>query len=238
MTVFHQEQLKIFVRNLLRALAVLFALQLLLFLPDLMEHLLGFNSPLLNDFIIILQFVLALLDFILPLALLLATLFTMGSSARNYELMALSSAGWSLFQTTWPLLLVGVLAMGFSSLLRILGLSMPPDLIISLGSGSASHSISNDLTAAENSILIADHALPLVNVLSVMTGIVLASKPGHRSVYGQGGRALFILLSYFLITKTMVVLGGYQVLPPIVAGWSGVVFYGIAITAMWKRAIS
>ncbi len=238
MSVFHQKQMKIFGQNLLRALAVLFALQLVLFLPDLLDHLLGFNSPLQDDFIIILQFVLALLDFILPLALLLATLFTMGTSARNYELMALSSAGWSLLQTTWPLLLAGALGMGFSALLRLLGLGMPTDLIIALGSEPASGSIFNALTVAEQSILQADHALPLINVLAVLTGIVLASKPGHRSVYGQGGRALFLLLSYFLITKTMVVLGGYQVLPPIVAGWSGVVFYGVAITAMWKRANS
>ncbi len=224
MTVFHHQLVKLFGQNLLRAMAVVFALQMMFILPDFVNQLKVMASPLPEQSLFILQFILAVLDFILPLTLLLATLFTMGQLARNFELMPLSSAGWSLFQISWPLILVGFFALVFSVLLRILGLNMPPDLAFVPGREMGSDVLVD--------------AFPVVNLLAVLTGIVLAAKPGHRSIYGQGGRALFVLMAYFVFAKTMVVLGGYEVVPPMVAGWLGIGVYFLVIGGLWRRAIN
>lgn len=59
-----------------------------------------------------------IIDTVLPIALLMATLFTVGSMARYLELTALFAAGWSLLRIARPLLWVAVLAVVFSVLWR------------------------------------------------------------------------------------------------------------------------
>lgn len=51
-----------------------------------------------------------ILDTVLPISMLMATLFTVGAMARYLELTALFSAGWSLLQVTRPLVVMAILA--------------------------------------------------------------------------------------------------------------------------------
>ena len=51
-----------------------------------------------------------IVDTVLPIAMLMATLFTVGTMARYLELTALFAAGWSLMKTTRPLILLAILA--------------------------------------------------------------------------------------------------------------------------------
>ncbi len=53
-------------------------------------------------------------DTVLPIAMLMATLFTVGSMARYLELTALFAAGWSLMKVCRPLIVLGVLMTIFS----------------------------------------------------------------------------------------------------------------------------
>ncbi len=55
-----------------------------------------------------------IIDTVLPIAMLMATLFTVGSMARYYELTALFTAGRSLLQVTRPLLVLACLTSIFS----------------------------------------------------------------------------------------------------------------------------
>jgi lipopolysaccharide export system permease protein len=55
-----------------------------------------------------------IIDTVLPISLLMATLFTIGAMARYLELTALFAAGWSLLRITRPLLAVAVVATLFS----------------------------------------------------------------------------------------------------------------------------
>lgn len=55
-----------------------------------------------------------IIDTVLPVAMLMATLFTVGTMARYLELTALFAAGRSLLQVTRPLIVLGVLMTLFS----------------------------------------------------------------------------------------------------------------------------
>jgi lipopolysaccharide export system permease protein len=55
-----------------------------------------------------------IVDTVLPIAMLMATLFTVGTMARYLELTALFAAGWSLMRTTRPLILLAILVSIFS----------------------------------------------------------------------------------------------------------------------------
>jgi len=55
-----------------------------------------------------------IVDTVLPIAMLMATLFTVGTMARYLELTALFSSGWSLMHITRPLILLAILMTVFS----------------------------------------------------------------------------------------------------------------------------
>lgn len=55
-----------------------------------------------------------IIDQVLPISMLMATLFTIGTMARYLELTALFSSGWSLLGVTRPLIITAVLATIFS----------------------------------------------------------------------------------------------------------------------------
>lgn len=55
-----------------------------------------------------------IIDTVLPIAVLMATLFTVGTMARYLELTALFAAGWSLLRITRPLILVAAAVTVFS----------------------------------------------------------------------------------------------------------------------------
>lgn len=50
-----------------------------------------------------------IIDIVIPVAMLMATLFTIGTMARYLELTALFAAGWSLLRVTRPLLVIAVM---------------------------------------------------------------------------------------------------------------------------------
>ncbi len=55
-----------------------------------------------------------IVDTVLPISMLMATLFTVGTMARYLELTALFASGWSLMRTTRPLIFLAVLVCIFS----------------------------------------------------------------------------------------------------------------------------
>ncbi|MEN8005676.1 MAG: LptF/LptG family permease [Candidatus Krumholzibacteriota bacterium] len=55
-----------------------------------------------------------IVDTVLPIAMLMATLFTVGTMARYLELTALFASGWSLMKTTRPLILLSLFVCVFS----------------------------------------------------------------------------------------------------------------------------
>ena len=55
-----------------------------------------------------------IVDTVLPIAMLMATLFTVGTMARYLELTALFAAGWSLMKITRPLIILSMLVCVFS----------------------------------------------------------------------------------------------------------------------------
>ena len=55
-----------------------------------------------------------IIDTVLPIAMLMATLFTVGTMARYLELTALFAAGWSLMKITRPLVIIALLMTVFS----------------------------------------------------------------------------------------------------------------------------
>ncbi len=59
-----------------------------------------------------------IVDTVLPVAMLMATLFTIGTMARYLELTALFTAGWSLLRVTQPLIVLAIFTTVFSLLWR------------------------------------------------------------------------------------------------------------------------
>lgn len=226
MTIFHHKLLEIFLLNLARSSLVLFVIFAAVVVPEAVADL-GDVSLNWNERVsLVVWLILGVLDHFLPLALLLATLFTAGPLARRQELTALSAAGHSMFQIIWPLIAVGGLAALFSLTLRVSGFLFISDPLL----------LSESLTAASKTAHHVDNAYPLVNIFAVLTGIILGTTPHRITVYGDFGKALLVLFLYFLVTRTCVVLGSYQWLSPLVAGWLGPTLFAGLIALLWHRA--
>ncbi len=114
MTIIHRYLLGSFIRNLLYTM--LGAL-LLFTVMDLLDHMGSFvdNSATLS---MILRYYMYkgawIVDTVLPIAVLMAVLFTVGTMARYLELTALYAAGWSLLKITRPLITMAMLLTVFS----------------------------------------------------------------------------------------------------------------------------
>ncbi len=114
MTIVHRYLLGAFLRNLVYTM--LGAL-LLFTVMDLLDHMGSFvdNSATLS---MVGRYYLYkgawIIDTILPIAVLMAVLFTIGTMARYLELTALMAAGWSLMQIARPVILASVLVTLFS----------------------------------------------------------------------------------------------------------------------------
>ncbi len=114
MTIVHRYLLGSFLRNLIHTM--LGAL-LLFTVMDLLDHMGSFvdNSATVS---MVGRYYLYksawIIDTILPIAVLMAVLFTVGTMARYLELTALMAAGWSLMRITRPLILASVLVTMFS----------------------------------------------------------------------------------------------------------------------------
>ena len=114
MKIIHRHLLRSFLRNL--AYTMVGAL-ILFTLIDLLDHMGSFvdNKA---TFSMIARYYLYravwIVDTVLPIAMLMATLFTIGTMARYLELTALFAAGWSLMKVGRPLVVMGILVTLFS----------------------------------------------------------------------------------------------------------------------------
>jgi lipopolysaccharide export system permease protein len=108
MRIIHQHLIKNFLRNLMHTM--LGAL-ILFTMMDLLDHM---NSLIDNEATVSMigryyaYKAVWIIDTVLPIAMLMATLFTLGGMARYLELTALFSSGWSLMRVTRPLIILAM----------------------------------------------------------------------------------------------------------------------------------
>ena len=210
MTAFHGQLTKCFLLNLLRAILVL------------MVAVLAFNIPSFEPGLSAFLFLcLSILELVLPSALLVAALFTVGSLARNHELTALKAAGWSMLKILWPVVLVGVVSVPISVVLREAGL--------------ANH-LSEQSNAATQTAVHANRAYPLANLLAVIIGISLAATPRQKSTFVGFIRAALVLGAYYVVSATAGALGRHGGFPPFVAGWFGTGVFACISGVLWWKA--
>ena len=114
MRLIHQHLLKSFLRNLLHTMVGALILFTMMDVLDHMNSLMD-NEATLSMIIRYYAFKAAwIIDTVLPIAMLMSTLFTLGGMARYLELTALFSSGWSLMGVTRPLVVLAVLTSVFS----------------------------------------------------------------------------------------------------------------------------
>ncbi len=114
MTIVHRHLLSTFFRNL--GFTIVGAL-VLFTLIDLLDHLGSFvdNDATVWQMVRYYTFkAVWIVDTVLPIAMLMATLFTVGTMARYLELTALFASGWSLMKVTRPLIVFSLLVTLFS----------------------------------------------------------------------------------------------------------------------------
>jgi lipopolysaccharide export system permease protein len=114
MNLVHRHLLASFVRNL--GYTIVGAL-ILFTLIDLLDHMGSFVDNKATASMIGRYYVYKAIwtvDTVLPIAMLMATLFTVGSMARYLELTALFAAGWSLMKVCRPLIVFGLIVTVFS----------------------------------------------------------------------------------------------------------------------------
>ena len=201
MNTFHRRLTISFLQNLVRSVLVLMIVMAMIRLPSVLWL---FDTLL----------------FVLPLSLLIATLFTVGFLARDHELTALRAAGWSMFQITWPVILIGVAATLVSWTQYLAELPKP----LSMPSG-----------AVEKTAFHAGLSYPLANLLAVFLGIGLAASPRNKSRFVGFLRAGMWLMAYYVVSATANALGRHGGLSPLMAGWMATVFIaGVAGVLWWK----
>lgn len=166
-------------------------------------------------------FLLGLLDSVLPLSLLVATLFTVGPRAHFRELTALTAAGFSMFQIMWPLFAVAATAAAYSLVLNLAGATLggPPNV-------------------TDPEIRTAFHAglaFPAANLFGVVAGIILASRPKRKSMSSGYLTAVFVVLAYRVVDAVIQIFGRHGKLPPVVAGWLGTILAAAVLWLMWRR---
>ncbi|MFO7654388.1 MAG: LptF/LptG family permease [Candidatus Krumholzibacteriia bacterium] len=79
-------------------------------------------------------------------------------------------------------------------------------------------------------------AFPLVNVLVVFMGTILASGPRKTTVASGFGWTLLVSFGYYLFMNFGRALGHEGVLSPVVAGWSGNAAYAVLGMVLFLRA--
>ncbi len=114
MSIIHRQLLFNFLRNFGYAMI---ASLVLIILVDLLDHIGNFvdNDASIGTIVRFYFFKMGwIIDLTLPIAMLMATMFTIGSMARYLELTALFSSGWSLMKICRPLILLSIFMMFFS----------------------------------------------------------------------------------------------------------------------------
>ncbi|MEN8006869.1 MAG: LptF/LptG family permease [Candidatus Krumholzibacteriota bacterium] len=208
--------LRLFLVNLFRAVVVFFSVYVLLAFMGSDDDLQQISWSVAG------MFVLVVLDSVLPWSLLVATLFTVGPRAHFKELSALNSVGFSMLQIMWPMLGVGVLATVSSAVLRLSGVLPGGPPLLS--------------TAAEQTAFHAKMAYPLVNLFAVVAGVILASSPIRKSIYGGFLRALLFVFAFNVVAGVAQALGRQGVWHPVLAGWLGSITAAALLLALWYRA--
>lgn len=79
-------------------------------------------------------------------------------------------------------------------------------------------------------------AFPLVNLIVVLMGIVLASGPRKTTVASGFGLTIAVSFGYYLFMNFGRALGHAGAAPPVLAAWAGNVFYGLAFVGLFLRA--
>ncbi len=114
MLLIHQHLLKNFLRNLGHTILG----SLILFtLLDLLDHIGSLVDNQASVSMIARYYLYKavwIIDQVLPISMLMATLFTLGGMARYLELTALFSSGWSLLKVTRPLIILAIFTVFFS----------------------------------------------------------------------------------------------------------------------------
>ncbi len=109
MLIIHQYLLKNFLRNLLHTMVGALILFTMMDVLDHMNSLMD-NQATLSMIVRYYGYKAAwIIDTVLPIAMLMSTLFTLGGMARYLELTALFSSGWSLMRVTRPLIILAVI---------------------------------------------------------------------------------------------------------------------------------
>ena len=114
MSIIHRHLLATFFRNLSFTMA---GALILFTLIDVLDHMGSFVDNDATAWQILRYYsfkAVWIVDTVLPIAMLMATLFTVGTMARYLELTALFASGWSLMKVTRPLIIISLLMTVFS----------------------------------------------------------------------------------------------------------------------------
>ena len=210
LTAFHRVMLFDFCRYFVLGSIALGSVLLVASLGELMDGAVHFGA-----------YTLEIVYRIVPMALLVAALFTVGIRSRYFEVMALNSAGYSLAQVTWPLLIPAVV--GFAVILAV----------VHLGSGQ---SVGNRAIAGGGGEGVGGAlAHAMLSVVAVLGGIVAAA--GNRRPHVSSGflSAAVLLVMYYLLDAVVVALGKHSGLPSVLVTWLPIALAGIPATALWLR---
>lgn len=79
-------------------------------------------------------------------------------------------------------------------------------------------------------------AFPLVNLIVVLMGLVLASGPRKTTVASGFGLTIAVSFGYYLFMNFGRALGHAGAVPPVPAAWAGNVFYGLVFAVLFARA--
>lgn len=79
-------------------------------------------------------------------------------------------------------------------------------------------------------------AWPLVNLIVVIMGLVLASGPRKANIASGFGLTLLISFGYYMLMNFGRALGHGGVIPPVVAGWGGNGVYALIALGLFLRA--
>jgi lipopolysaccharide export system permease protein len=79
-------------------------------------------------------------------------------------------------------------------------------------------------------------AFPLVNVMVVFIGVILASGPRKTTVASGFGWTLLLSFGYYLFINFGRALGREGAIPPLVAGWAGNGVYALVGLVLFLRA--
>jgi lipopolysaccharide export LptBFGC system permease protein LptF len=221
MTVFHRHLMVSFVANLSRAILVLMVIVATVGLPAFFGGQMGEYEPRGWSLTALVAYGFAVFEFVLPLAMLLATLFTVGALARRHELTALRAAGWSLPGIVAPILWVSLGAVLLSVVLRVAEVSFVQSTASNAAAETARH---------------ARLAYPLANVLAAAVGVAIGASRRRRSLYVGFGRAQAVPVVYYIVSALMNALGRHGPVPPAVAGWSATVLFAGLAVILWRRA--